>query len=154
MTKTRSTCEQSKPVPRSSAQEDPRRPNELDETIGDLIRRLRKERGLSQPALAAKCGLSFQQIQKYERGQNRISASRLYDIAAALQVSVTSIFERLANEAAQDTTRSERQASALREQLGQVASALPPTQLELLISIGKQFAAPPQTDDETPRLRA
>ena len=51
--------------------------------------------GLSQSALGDAVGLTFQQVQKYERGINRVSASRLYEFAAILQVSVDYFFEPL-----------------------------------------------------------
>jgi transcriptional regulator with XRE-family HTH domain len=51
--------------------------------------------GMTQQQLAERVGIKFQQIQKYETGMNRISASRLWDIAAALQVPVSFFFEGL-----------------------------------------------------------
>jgi transcriptional regulator with XRE-family HTH domain len=53
---------------------------------------LRKERGLSQTALAARVGVTFQQLQKYETGKNRLSASRLYRLASVLGVDVSAFF--------------------------------------------------------------
>jgi transcriptional regulator with XRE-family HTH domain len=67
----------------------------VDEHVGARVRLLRRERGLSQEALGTQVGLTFQQIQKYERGANRISASKLYDIAAALGVDLVTFFEGL-----------------------------------------------------------
>lgn len=58
----------------------------LDQHIGTRMRVRRCLLGLSQQELAARIGLTFQQVQKYEKGQNRISASRLYDISQALNV--------------------------------------------------------------------
>jgi transcriptional regulator with XRE-family HTH domain len=57
---------------------------EVDRIVGASIRRRRVALGLSQQALGARVGLTFQQIQKYENAANRIGASRLADIAAAL----------------------------------------------------------------------
>jgi transcriptional regulator with XRE-family HTH domain len=51
--------------------------------------------GLSQERLASKLGLTFQQVQKYERGANRTSASKLYEIACFLQVEISYFFEGL-----------------------------------------------------------
>ncbi len=56
-------------------------PNKLDVALGLRIRQRRKSLGVSQTALADSIGLTFQQIQKYERGFNRVSFSRLVDIA-------------------------------------------------------------------------
>jgi transcriptional regulator with XRE-family HTH domain len=58
----------------------------VDRAIGERIRRRRVELGLTQEQLARRLGLSYQQIQKYERGANRISASRLYALALRLDV--------------------------------------------------------------------
>ncbi len=57
----------------------------------------RRLRGVSQEKLAESLGLTFQQVQKYERGANRISASKLYEIAASLQTPVGYFFEGLAD---------------------------------------------------------
>jgi len=62
--------------------------NPLDVALGLRIRQRRKELGVSQTALADAVGLTFQQIQKYERGFNRVSFSRLVDIAHALDCRV------------------------------------------------------------------
>jgi len=56
----------------------------VDLHVGAAIRRRRKSLGISQVALAGKLGLTFQQVQKYERGGNRVSASKLDAIARAL----------------------------------------------------------------------
>jgi transcriptional regulator with XRE-family HTH domain len=58
----------------------------IERVIGERIRRRRVELGLTQDQLAYRLGLSYQQIQKYERGANRISASRLYTLARWLDV--------------------------------------------------------------------
>jgi transcriptional regulator with XRE-family HTH domain len=64
----------------------------VDVAVGARIRLLRKLRGLSQQALAQASGVTFQQIQKYERGANRVSASMLARIAAALGTPVADLF--------------------------------------------------------------
>ena len=56
-------------------------PDPIDLHVGQEIRRRRKLAGMSQQALADACGVTFQQVQKYERGANRVSASMLYRIA-------------------------------------------------------------------------
>ena len=65
----------------------------MEKEIGQKIRELRKTKGMSQMELAERIGLSFQQIQKYEKGINRISVPRLYQIAKALNVDICSFFE-------------------------------------------------------------
>lgn len=54
--------------------------------IGEILRKIRKERGISQIAIAEKIGVSFQQIQKYEKGSTAISVERLQQLTAALDV--------------------------------------------------------------------
>ena len=66
--------------------------DQIDLVVGAHLRLIRKARGMSQEQLAEKLGISFQQIQKYERGANRISASRLKHAADALRVSVAEFF--------------------------------------------------------------
>lgn len=63
---------------------------EIDIEIGDRIKKLRNNLGLSQIGLAEKIGLSFQQIQKYEKGQTKITVNRLQQISEALNVSIQS----------------------------------------------------------------
>lgn len=70
-----------------------RRAGAEDLEIGRKIRALRLERGLSQSRLASGIGISFQQLQKYESGANRVSAGRLQKIAAFLGVPVTVFYE-------------------------------------------------------------
>lgn len=77
--------------------DDPERsPNPVDVHVGMRVRMRRKMKGVSQEALANQLKLTFQQVQKYERGSNRISASKLYEIARALETPVAWFFEGLA----------------------------------------------------------
>ena len=69
-----------------------RKSGPLDAMVGAKIRMSRIDRGMSQTALAEKIGVSFQQVQKYEKGSNRIGASRLAQIAAVLGISVGDLF--------------------------------------------------------------
>ncbi len=72
----------------------PQRVNRLiDKAIGQKIRELRNRWGLSQSELAERIGISFQQIQKYEKGSSRISVMRLQQIAEALGASPASFLE-------------------------------------------------------------
>ena len=66
--------------------------DEVDAYVGARIGLRRSALGLSQSALAQQLGISFQQVQKYETGQNRISASRLHHAATALGTSVETFF--------------------------------------------------------------
>lgn len=65
----------------------------VDDFVAQRIRQARLMRGLTQSGLAAQIGCSFQQLQKYEAGQNRVSASRLYEIAEALDVQPSYFFD-------------------------------------------------------------
>ncbi len=67
--------------------------NPVDIHVGGRVRVRRKFLGLSQTDLAVALGLTFQQVQKYERGTNRISASKLFEIARTLKVPVAYFFE-------------------------------------------------------------
>lgn len=68
-------------------------PDPIDAHVGSRVRICRAHRDLSQADLGEAIGLTFQQIQKYERGTNRISASRLYEIAQVLDVPVSFFFD-------------------------------------------------------------
>ena len=74
-----------------------RLPNPVDLHVGARIRMRRKILGVSQERLADDLGLTFQQVQKYERGANRVSASKLYEIARSLKTSIAYFFEGLAD---------------------------------------------------------
>ena len=74
-----------------------RPPNPVDLHVGARIRLRRRMQGVSQEKLADALGLTFQQVQKYERGANRVSASKLYEIATALQAPVSYFFDGLAD---------------------------------------------------------
>jgi len=69
----------------------PRQVDNIDREIGRRIRELRIIAGLTQEKLGDRLGQTFQQVQKYERGQNRVSGSRLVKMARALGVSVASL---------------------------------------------------------------
>jgi len=70
-------------------------PDPMDIALGAAVRIRRRTIGISQEALAEQCGVSFQQIQKYENGANRISFSRLVQIARALKCRVVDLMDVL-----------------------------------------------------------
>lgn len=70
-------------------------PNPTDIHVGKRLRLRRTLLGMSQEKLGAAVGLTFQQVQKYERGTNRIGASRLYELSKVLGVSVNYFFEEM-----------------------------------------------------------
>ncbi len=75
-------------------------PNPIDKHVGSRVRMRRMMLGMSQEKLGDALGLTFQQVQKYEKGTNRIGASRLQQIAQILQVQVSFFFEGAPNIAA------------------------------------------------------
>ncbi|MGB1360694.1 MAG: helix-turn-helix domain-containing protein [Alphaproteobacteria bacterium] len=70
-------------------------PNPIDVHVGHKLRERRTLLGLSQTQMADTLGITFQQVQKYEKGTNRISASRLVDLANVLDVEITFFFDSM-----------------------------------------------------------
>ena len=73
-------------------------PDPVDIHVGSRVRLRRTLLGLSQEKLGEAIGLTFQQVQKYERGANRIGASRMYDLSQALSVAVSYFYEDMPDE--------------------------------------------------------
>lgn len=71
----------------------PKKPNPVDVHVGSRVRLRRTMQSMSQEKLGDALGITFQQIQKYEKGTNRIGASRMQQIAAALKVPISFFFE-------------------------------------------------------------
>jgi transcriptional regulator with XRE-family HTH domain len=78
-------------------------PNPVDVHVGGRIRMRRTLLGLSQEALAGSLGLTFQQVQKYERGTNRVSSSRLFDLCRILKVPIAYFFDEMGSEVAKQS---------------------------------------------------
>lgn len=72
---------------------EPRRVGDKDKAIGERIRTQRMAMGMSQEELGSRLGVSFQQVQKYEKGANRISAVRLSEVADALDTNAVTILD-------------------------------------------------------------
>ncbi len=83
-----------------------RAPNPIDLHVGARIRMRRRMQGISQERLADALGLTFQQVQKYERGANRVSASKLYEIAFALRAPIGYFFDGLSDPAGETPAES------------------------------------------------
>ena len=77
----------------------------VDVHVGKRIRHRRWLAGMTQQQLAKNVGIKFQQIQKYETGANRVSASRLWDISETLEVPVCFFFEGLEREQTEEITK-------------------------------------------------
>ena len=101
----------------------------VDRAVGAEVARIRRRRGLSQTALARQVGVTFQQIQKYESGSNRLAASRLLAITTALGVNIAAVFPM-----EEDRTHlSVFRASAYAAELLDVAEKLDPDQRQQLL---------------------
>ena len=132
-------------------------PNRLDVALGLRIRQRRKALGVSQTALADAIGLTFQQIQKYERGFNRVSFSRLVDIAHALDCRVVDLIGDL-DDASIPSPLFRQNTAHLREsgapELLAAYSAAPPALrrviLKLVLEIAKDQQARQSDEDQSP----
>lgn len=72
---------------------DAKDPSQIDRNVSHRLRMRRKELNLSQEAVAARLGVTFQQVQKYERGVNRISAGRLFQLAQVLETTIPYFYQ-------------------------------------------------------------
>ena len=86
-------------APPVTAEKDPR-PSPIDAHVGSRIRLRRTLRGMSQERLGEALGLTFQQVQKYEWGVNRVGASRLFDLSRVLDVSISFFFDDMPEQVA------------------------------------------------------
>ncbi len=106
-----------------------RRPEDfskIDVLVGARVRLMREKRKMSQTALGERIGVSFQQVQKYERGANRISASALFQIALALEVLPADFFEGIQDNQKSDLDWSrmvDPQTNELLNAFGRISSA-------------------------------
>lgn len=78
-------------------------PTPVDEHIGQRMQLRRVMMGMSQKDLAKRCGVTFQQIQKYETAGNRVSAARLFDLSTALEAPVSFFFQGLPGNLPEET---------------------------------------------------
>lgn len=78
---------------------------EIDSYVGERLRQIRKQKGMTQEDLAAKLGISFQQIQKYENGKNRISYSKMVELSQFLKVSLDSFVAGYVPDGLSDTAQ-------------------------------------------------
>jgi transcriptional regulator with XRE-family HTH domain len=111
-------------------------PNPIDVHVGSRVRLRRTLLGLSQEKLGEAIGLTFQQVQKYERGTNRIGASRLWELSAVLEVPIQFFFGEMAPETL--------------TQMSRITARQPPVDLEDASSAAA--AAGPITKPETLEL--
>lgn len=117
-------------------------PDPVDVAIGARMRLRRKQLGVSQGALADQIGVSFQQVQKYERGANRVSGSTLVAVAAALDTTVGWLAgeEGAISDAADDVVRSLAVSGAV--DLLEAFAAIPRASARsALVSLAREMAA-------------
>ena len=108
----------------------------IDAHVGGRIRAFRRRRGLTQERLAERLGLTFQQVQKYERGTNRVSASKLFEIATILGVGVSGFFAGLAEPADHEG------GASLRDQgVAGLFDSLPPQHQQLIFALMQALSA-------------
>jgi transcriptional regulator with XRE-family HTH domain len=123
--------------------EQARQPHPLDVALGSHIRLRRRELGLSQDELAREIGITFQQVQKYERGTNRVSFSRLVEIAHVLRCGVVDIVSDLdkSNMSAPFSSNAARLNLPGAAELLEAHSAIQsPKQRRAIINLAKQLA--------------
>lgn len=106
-----------------------RRPDSVDAHVGSRVRQQRLVLGMSQHELAKKLGLTFQQVQKYERGANRIGAGRLYKLSRILGVPITYFYSDL-----EDSEDAVREMDALEDAMPSTPNTMRREVLELLRS--------------------
>ncbi|ADM09845.1 DNA-binding protein, putative [Parvularcula bermudensis HTCC2503] len=85
----------------------------IDSHVGRRLRQRRSLLGMTQQRLAESVGIKFQQIQKYESGANRVSASRLWALAEALEVPVSYFFEGLSSPEMEESTAAKAEADTI-----------------------------------------
>jgi len=132
---------------------DPSGPDPLDVALGKVIRARRKGLGLSQTALGAAVGLTFQQIQKYERGMNRVSFSKLVGIAAALECRVVDLVDHVERPVSSETVNSsgllaERGALELLESYSRIG---PLSLRKIVIRTAAALGDGPEPEEDTSR---
>ena len=124
-----------------AASPDPEEFTRIDALVGARVRILRERKKMSQTALGEAIGVSFQQVQKYERGANRISASALFHIARTLGVSPADFFEGLSSQgdgAEEWSKMSDPQLRGLMDNFARIASPRVKTKIAELV---EQLAA-------------
>jgi transcriptional regulator with XRE-family HTH domain len=132
-------------------------PHLVDIHVGARVRMRRKAMGLSQTQLADSVGITFQQLQKYERGSNRVSASKLYGMAVTLQTSVAWFFEGMppmdGDGAVDQRVQAVRRFMATEEgvELASLVPQLPLAQRLQILALAKTLSV---DDDDEPNASA
>lgn len=118
-------------------------PHPIDRHVGRRVHEKRLGSGLSQTALGKAVGVSFQQMQKYEKGQNRISASKLFEIAEFLNVGIPYFFEGYSSRSgvAEEAAAFDHDHPATRQSLeiARMAPQLPLRKQKLILEMMKEM---------------
>ena len=109
----------------------------VDVHVGKRIRQRRWMIGMTQQQLADAVGIKFQQIQKYETGMNRVSASRLWDIARTMGVPISYFFDDLADAASPAAAATDGMASKEAMELVRAFHAIPEAQRRRLLDLAR-----------------
>jgi transcriptional regulator with XRE-family HTH domain len=123
---------------RSEVMYEAKNPHPVDIVVGARLRAARVAAGLTQTALAERIGVTFQQIQKYERGANRLSASKLVDIAETLQIPAPEFLTGLGGTPRPDAGHPDLTASGADELL-RLYAQLPGQHQSALISLARSL---------------
>ncbi|MBN8528619.1 MAG: helix-turn-helix domain-containing protein [Caulobacterales bacterium] len=129
-------------------------PHPVDRHVGRRVCEKRIGLGYNQSDLGRALGLTFQQIQKYEKGANRISASKLWDIARFFKVDIGYFFEGLAvqpgvGEGDAPAFDHDFPATRYTIEISRLAPALPARKQKLVLEMVREMAGVPDGEDET-----
>lgn len=126
-------------------------PHPVDRHVGRRVCEKRLSLGYNQTQLGKALGLTFQQIQKYEKGTNRISASKLWDIARFFDVDIEYFFEGLSESGGgRDPSKSRPEFPVTRQsiEIARLAPALPARQQRLVMEMVREMAEADRDVDE------
>ncbi|MBV8753348.1 MAG: helix-turn-helix transcriptional regulator [Hyphomicrobiales bacterium] len=135
------------------AKRDAKRPSSIDIAVGRNVRIWRMARGMSQAQLASRLGVTFQQLQKYEVGANRIGTGRLVKVATMLSIPIQTLFEGTDTDPARSVLALVADARAFR--LAQAFKAIDNSTLRLSVVylVEKIAAAVPQPERRKKRSK-
>jgi transcriptional regulator with XRE-family HTH domain len=115
----------------------------MDKVVGRNIRAVRLARGMSQTDLAVKLGITFQQVQKYEKGVNRVGSGRLFEMAGIFAIPVTSFFDDANAPPPAKNSRSNSRTDPLSTRLVEAFSKMPDSRSRLaLVTIAESMIRP------------
>jgi transcriptional regulator with XRE-family HTH domain len=124
-------------------------PHPVDIHVGQRIKEIRTVRGLTQSNVAEQLGISFQQLQKYETGANRVSASRMFELSKLLKVSPSFFFEGLEGESYESMPAMDMETARIAAILSSITNQKLKRRIHTLISEIARSDTPSTTDDAT-----